>query len=197
MAGAEEGQAQVSDYLKRRERERELERIRGRRRNGNGNGAIKVGPPPVPPKAEHRSRVLGTLARAELEWGGVSDVKLSHPWQRAAVKRLEREGLALVFAAPKGTRTMGAGGRSHRPVVARITQAGIAEWKRLPESREGRADYIRRNYRLEQTARGWRASSPIGTLEHADRERVVREAGARWGHFNFADEARAFDEVFR
>lgn len=184
-------------YLNKRSRERELERIRGRRRNrnGNGNGAgLKIGSPPVPPKAEHRGRVLGTLARAEIEWGGVSDVKLFLPWQRAAVKRLEREGLALVFAAPKGTRMMGAGGRSHRPVVARITRAGIAEWKRMP--RESRADYIRHNYRLEQTPSGWRASSPIGTLEHADRERVVREARARWGHFNFADEARAFGEIF-
>lgn len=65
-----------------------------------------------------------------------------------------------------------------------------------------RAAYIRANYSLEQTATGWRAVSlyqgrVFSEIVAASRETVTHNARCRWGHFNYSDECRAFDEIFR
>lgn len=64
-----------------------------------------------------------------------------------------------------------------------------------------RAQYILNNYRLEQTAEGWRAVSlyqgrVYSTIERSTREETCRKARCEWGHFNFEDEARAFATIF-
>jgi hypothetical protein len=77
-------------------------------------------------------------------------------------------------------------------------------------SRASRAQYIRDTYRLEVTKTGWRAVNDasginrqtgepwrvFATIEGVDRATVIRKARAHWGHFNFEDECRAFNEVF-
>ncbi len=64
-----------------------------------------------------------------------------------------------------------------------------------------RADSIRAKYRLEQDGDTWRAVSlfrgeVFSTIEDNDRDTVVRKARREWGHFNFRDEAVAFNEIF-
>jgi hypothetical protein len=79
-----------------------------------------------------------------------------------------------------------------------------------PTVESTRAKYVREHYRLERTPDGWRAVSEHGGINSQtgepwssyteitgpDRDKVVREARCRWGHFNFEDEARAFNAVF-
>jgi len=68
-----------------------------------------------------------------------------------------------------------------------------------------RSDYIHANYSLSCAAGIWTARSPydeidgpgFGPISGPNRAEVVREARCRWGHFNFDDEARAFDAIFK
>lgn len=65
-----------------------------------------------------------------------------------------------------------------------------------------RAKYIIENYRLEQTSDGWRAVSMYAGKVWSEkfattREEAVRLARVWWGHFNFQDEAEAFNSIFR
>ena len=64
-----------------------------------------------------------------------------------------------------------------------------------------RAEYIRENYSLEETADGWRAENRykgkvISAFEHKDKAEVIRRARCYWCHFNFGTEAEAFAEIF-
>lgn len=64
-----------------------------------------------------------------------------------------------------------------------------------------RARYILQNYSLVQLADGtWSARSFYkGALRSeftGPREQVTFDASRHWGHFNFGDEARAFNRVF-
>ena len=63
-----------------------------------------------------------------------------------------------------------------------------------------RAEYIRENYTLtfdgEWVATNYFRGSVFAEIRGADRADVCRKARCRWGHFNFADEARAFDKIF-
>lgn len=64
-----------------------------------------------------------------------------------------------------------------------------------------RAQWILDNYRLEQTAAGWRAVTFYGGKVFAEyirptREEVIRLARCQWSHFNFEDEAEAFNSIF-
>lgn len=65
-----------------------------------------------------------------------------------------------------------------------------------------RVAYIRKHYALNPTPSGWEAVStsdtgPAMTISGPERAGVVRTARCQWGHFNFADEADAFFEIFR
>lgn len=62
-----------------------------------------------------------------------------------------------------------------------------------------RAEYIRRHYSLTCEDGVWvaRMGGGFSVISGPDRERVVREARCRWGHFNFQDEVDAFNEIFR
>jgi len=63
-------------------------------------------------------------------------------------------------------------------------------------TREQRVKYIRANYSLREGAEGgWIATGP-SMICGFDRAAVIRLARAKWGHFNFEDEAEAFDEIF-
>jgi len=59
-----------------------------------------------------------------------------------------------------------------------------------------RADYVRKAYTLRFENGQWVARSPFVTIASHDRAEVVRKARANFGHFNFEDEARAFNETF-
>jgi hypothetical protein len=66
-----------------------------------------------------------------------------------------------------------------------------------------RVQYIRDHFKLNETPSGWEAlwlrpdGSVFASLRHVERAEVRRLARARWGHFNFDDEAEAFAEIFR
>jgi hypothetical protein len=63
--------------------------------------------------------------------------------------------------------------------------------------------YVLKNYKLEATATGFKATNLQGgysapaVFEGADRAEVIHRARCHWGHFNHQDEADAFGEVFR
>lgn len=68
-----------------------------------------------------------------------------------------------------------------------------------------RRRWIREHYRLfEDDERGlWVAESlaldaktVFDRIEHVERAAVTRLARARWGHFNFRDEAEEFSRIF-
>jgi len=64
------------------------------------------------------------------------------------------------------------------------------------QATNNRAAYIRAHYALSQSGAQWVAASGTDTISGADRADVCRLARCRWGHFNFRDEARAFNEIF-
>lgn len=67
----------------------------------------------------------------------------------------------------------------------------------MKSERERREQYIRANFRLHETSQGWRAIYfGVAQIDGATKKEVVNQARARWGHFNFSDEARAFNEIF-
>lgn len=59
-----------------------------------------------------------------------------------------------------------------------------------------RAEYVRKAYTLRFENGQWVARGPFTTIAGKDRAWVVRKFRAQCGHFNFDDEARAFDETF-
>lgn len=66
-----------------------------------------------------------------------------------------------------------------------------------------RAEYIKQVFHLVDNRDGsaraeWR--HPDGSLRsviEGEHDEVRRKARARWGHFNFQDEADTFDSIFR
>lgn len=66
-----------------------------------------------------------------------------------------------------------------------------------------RAEWIKAHYSLKQADEGWweaislNADGTIRTkLSGSSRDAACRLARVWWGHFNLADEAEAFNEIF-
>lgn len=64
-----------------------------------------------------------------------------------------------------------------------------------------RAQYVLDTYHLDRTPDGWRAWNTfegrvLFEKVAATREEAVHYARCHWGHFNFEDEAEAFNTIF-
>lgn len=65
-----------------------------------------------------------------------------------------------------------------------------------------RIAYIKKHFSLTNANGEWiakyanRDGSTWAESRGADRSKVIRDARARWGHFNYMDEAETFDAIF-
>lgn len=70
------------------------------------------------------------------------------------------------------------------------------------ENTTPRDEQIRKTFSLQPTTYGFEAlwtrrdGSTFAAITGTDRAKVIRAARQSWGHFNYADEAEAFAEIF-
>lgn len=157
---------------------------------------------PVDPNDQHFlnywTRELDRAA-VTLDFADREDRERFQRYARELLRNLSLKQLKMIAQHLR----VSSGLRSKRSSMESIANAWMDQRRQNPSRshRTRRAQYVLDNYRLEPYEGGWRAlmSWPGGkwqVIEGANRTEVVNKARSHWGHFNFQDEAEAFDEIF-